>query len=93
MTPVNIKEKLALNTYKTGKTSHLKVKKELCKDCTIRCCLTVCPARVYSLDEQNEIRIEFEGCLECGTCLIACPREAIEWSYPEGGLGVQFKYG
>ncbi|MEK6545549.1 MAG: ferredoxin family protein, partial [Nitrospinota bacterium] len=32
-----------------------------------------------------------EGCLECGTCRIAC--EFIEWRNPKGGYGVCYRYG
>jgi len=31
--------------------------------------------------------------LECGTCRIACGAEVLEWNYPEGGAGVQFRFG
>ena len=89
----NIKDKLALNTFKPASENHLKVDQELCKNCETKCCLQVCPARVYTEDEQGLIHVEFEACLECGTCLIACPNSAILWDYPKGGFGVQFKYG
>jgi len=93
MAKVNIKDKLAPNTYKLAKESHLQVNQELCRKCESRCCLSVCPAGVYTINEQGEIRVEFEACLECGTCLIACEHNAIQWSYPKGGFGVQYKYG
>ncbi len=93
MVEVNIKDKLALDTFKPAKESHLKLNQELCRGCKVRCCLFVCPARVYTMDRQSEIHIEFEACLECGTCLIACPHNAIQWNYPQGGFGVQFRYG
>jgi ferredoxin like protein len=93
MAKVNIKDKLALNTYKLAKESHLYVNQELCKKCENRCCLTVCPARVYTIDELGEIHIEYEACLECGTCLIVCSHSAIQWNYPKGGFGVQYKCG
>lgn len=93
MAKVNIKDKLSLDTFKAAKESHLKVNQELCQKCEARCCLWVCPAGVYTQNEKGVISIEFEACLECGTCLLACPHSAIEWSYPKGGFGVQFKYG
>jgi ferredoxin like protein len=93
MAKVNIKEKLSLDTYKLGKESHLIVDQEKCKKCNNKCCLWICPANVYTLAESGDIHVAFEDCLECGTCLIACDNEAIKWSYPKGGTGVQFKFG
>ncbi len=92
-TKVNIKDKLGLDTYKLAKESHLKVDSEACKNCKGKCCLYVCPAGVYTLDEKGDVRVEFEACLECGTCLIACVDDAIQWSYPKGGFGVHYRYG
>jgi ferredoxin like protein len=93
MTKVNIKDKLAPNTFKLAKESHIQLNQELCKRCESRRCLWICPARVYTINEQGEIKVEFEACLECGTCHIVCPHSAIQWSYPVGGSGVQYKYG
>ena len=93
MAKVNIKDKLALDTFKVAKESHLKVDQSICKKCDCRCCLSICPAGVYTIGEQDEIHVDFEACLECGTCLIACPHNAIQWGYPQGGYGVQLMYG
>ncbi len=90
---VNVKAKLGVDTIKADEEPHIKVKKEVCKTCTTRCCLYVCPASVYLVDEEGEIRLDLEGCLECGTCKIACQKGAIEWNYPRGGFGVQLKFG
>lgn len=93
MVTINVKDKLSLNTYKVAKESHLKIDQELCDNCKSRCCLSVCPAGVYTSNEQGKISTEFEACLECGTCLLVCPHSAIDWEYPKGGFGVQFKHG
>ena len=37
--------------------------------------------------------VEYAGCLECGTCLIACNEGALSWSYPKGDYGVQYRFG
>ena len=89
---VNVKAKLGVDTIKADEEPHIKVKKEVCKTCTTRCCLNVCPARVYFLDEEGEIRLDLEGCLECGTCRVAAPEE-VDWDYPQGGFGVTYKFG
>jgi ferredoxin like protein len=93
VTEINIKDKLALDAFKTDNQSHLEVDQEICRKCDTKCCLYVCPARVYTLDEEGKIKVEFEACLECGTCLMACPDDAIMWNYPRGGFGVQYRYG
>ena len=90
---VNIKAKLGKNTIKADSEKHIKAKTEICKNCTDKVCLYVCPAHVYSLDKEGNLLIELDGCLECGTCRIACVRGALDWHYPRGGFGVQYKYG
>jgi ferredoxin like protein len=39
------------------------------------------------------VELTIDGCLECGTCRIACGTEVLEWYYPSGGAGVQFRFG
>jgi ferredoxin like protein len=46
---------------------------------------------VYTLNKEGEVVLELDGCLECGTCRIACPE--LDWHYPRGGYGVQYKCG
>jgi ferredoxin like protein len=35
--------------------------------------------------------VNWEGCLECGTCLMCCDHEALEWRHPRAGFGVQYR--
>ena len=88
-----IQQKLSLNVYKVDKEAHIKVDPKKCRKCKVKYCLVVCPAALYSLDEKGDIRFEYEGCLECGTCLISCRDCAIDWNYPKGGQGVQYRFG
>jgi ferredoxin like protein len=90
---VNIKAKLGKNTIKVDSQKHIKIKKEICKDCQERFCVYVCPARVYTLSTDGDIELELDGCLECGTCKISCVKNAIEWDYPRAGYGVQYRFG
>ncbi|MHB8111531.1 MAG: ferredoxin family protein [Syntrophorhabdaceae bacterium] len=92
---MKIDEKLAIDAFKTDKDSHITIKQEICRSqCAAKHCLTVCPGHLYTFDEEkNEILVEYAGCLECGTCLIACPHTAITWTYPRGDYGVQYRYG
>lgn len=92
---MEIKALLGLNAYNLDRESHIRVNHAICRErCEVKYCLYVCPAKVYSLKEkEGEIQVEHDGCLECGTCVIACPHEALEWRYPRGGFGVQYRFG
>ncbi len=90
-----IEDKLYLVQYHHASESHIQVNEGICRSCGIdRICLTICPAKVYELDEgANKIRVNFENCLECGTCWVACTEGAIDWRNPQGGFGVRFRHG
>jgi ferredoxin like protein len=91
---MDVKEKLALNRVRNDEESHISIDQEKCRKCPVRPCLFVCPAALYEKNpETGEITVEFSGCLECGTCLIACPRGALKWRYPGGRFGVQYRHG
>lgn len=54
----------------------------------------VCPAGLYRENEQGERSFDYAGCLECGTCRIACEDTIIsKWNNPEPMMGVQYRYG
>lgn len=88
-----LREKLFRTRFKPDTESHLRVDQEKCGSCEERACLMVCPAEVYTEGEDGFIVVGFEGCLECGTCRIACTAEAIEWINPKGGFGVCYRFG
>ena len=91
---MNIEAKLGLDVFALDKQPHIVVDQEVCRTrCGRRACLTACPAHLYTLGPQGEITLNFEGCLECGTCKLACPEGALNWSYPRGGFGVQYRLG
>ena len=90
---LSIQTKLGLNTYKVDKKAHIVVDQEVCSTCTEKWCLRVCPGKLYSLEKDGTIALNFEGCLECGTCLVACLLHSITWEYPSGGCGVQYRFG
>ncbi|MDD3846181.1 MAG: 4Fe-4S dicluster domain-containing protein [Syntrophorhabdaceae bacterium] len=92
---MKIDEKLALDAFKTDRESHILINHDICRSkCTARYCLTICPGHLYTFNEEDdEIVVEYAGCLECGTCMIACREGAIQWNYPKGECGVQYRYG
>ncbi len=92
---MKIDDKIAINAFKQDKESHIKINNDICKEqCREKYCLYVCPADLYSYNEEvDEVQVEFSGCLECGTCMVACKYRAIKWNYPTGGYGIQYRYG
>ncbi|HXZ35768.1 MAG TPA: ferredoxin family protein [Thermodesulfobacteriota bacterium] len=89
---MKVEDKLALNKFEIDKEVHIQVEEKLCPDCDLKPCLYVCPAECYQLRE-NHVTFSYEGCLECGSCRLACDRQAIRWVYPRGGFGICYQYG
>jgi len=90
---MDLKAKLGLDVFKTGGTAHIKIKAGRENDPRLRKMATICPAGLYSVNDRGETSLTLDGCLECGTCRLVCGTDILEWSYPEGGVGVQFRYG
>lgn len=88
-----ITEKLAINKYEVNEGEpHIAINQELCRQCSDRRCLFICPAHLYS-EQNGEIIVEWAGCLECGTCKAVCPHGALTWNYPQGGFGIIYRHG
>ncbi len=92
MNPTSIEDKLAVNKYDVDQDVHITINETICKLCQSHYCLYACPADCYQLTDEH-ITFSYEGCLECGSCRIACNLEAIEWNLPRGGFGVCYEYG
>ena len=91
---MNIDKKVYTLKYSPDTQSHLKPDKEQCRLCVSRNCTYICPAGVYEWNEEKqELIINYENCLECGACRIACERKCLGWQYPKGTKGVTFKQG
>lgn len=92
MIPKKIEEKLAKVKTNTNEKSHLAPDFESCKKCTGHGCMYVCPADVYSWDEENNtLLVKYENCLECGACKIACDMQTLKWKYPKSDYGITYK--
>jgi len=88
---INVDDKLFLNTYNVDTTSHLAIKDpKICENCREKICTNICPAHVYQWKD-GHIIVSYEGCLECGACRICCNHDNIDWKYPRGGFGIQFR--
>jgi ferredoxin like protein len=88
-----LKAKLGIDVFKPGKVAHIKIKPGREKDARLQAAILLCPAGLYRANEKGEVTLTTDGCLECGTCLVACGIEVLDWNYPEGGTGVQYRYG
>ena len=89
---MNIEAKLGLDVFALDKQAHIVVDQKVCRTrCRGHACLTACPAHLYTVGPDGEVVLNYEGCLECGTCKLACPEGALDWRYPRGGFGVHFR--
>lgn len=93
ISPKNMKPILGLNVFKHSNKAHIVIKPGNEKDERLKKAIYVCPAGLYSLNDQGNVVVDLDGCLECGTCRIACGPDVLDWYYPEGGTGVQFRCG
>jgi ferredoxin like protein len=93
---MSLEEKLYRVRYEVDSNHpHIRLDEAVCRNCTDRICTFICPARVYvpSSEDLNIIQVHHENCLECGTCRVACTREGVRWEYPNGGMGVKYRFG
>ncbi len=92
--PVNVDVKLGVNKFFVDEeNAHIELvenpdRKEFAK------VEKACPAGLYKRDEAGSIRFDYAGCLECGTCRVIAGKTILKkWEYPNGTLGVEFRYG
>jgi electron transfer flavoprotein-quinone oxidoreductase len=82
---LTIAQRIANLKYDDDSISHIRVlnpRSEFMKKMVV-----LCPTKCYNL-EYEEVMLQHEGCIECGTCA----RET-EWKHPRGEKGVAFQYG
>lgn len=85
-------EKLLWVRHVVSLEPHIVLDNTKCVDCNSKPCLYVCSAGCFT-EEDGEIKFNYEGCMECGTCRVMCNHQALTWNYPPGGFGVTFRYG
>lgn len=90
---LGLKAKLGLDVFKHDAQPHITIKAGKEKDPRLKKAVLVCPAGLYSENDAGEVVFTIDGCLECGTCRLACGTDVLDWSYPSGGSGVQFRFG
>ncbi len=91
---LTLEDKLGRTKFVTREGDpHLIVDNEICQKCPGQWCLVVCPTQRYSKDAEGKIHVDYEGCVECGTCRVACLPGGVYWKYPLGGFGVSYREG
>ena len=95
---VNVDELIAVNKYEVDEdNAHIKLTAEdldLIDDAEFGKLVRVCPAALYKVDEDGHKIFDYAGCLECGTCRIACGSTIIsKWDNPGPTMGVQYRFG
>jgi ferredoxin like protein len=92
---MSIEERLAADKHVVDEgTPHIVVDVAACATCTPQdcACVKACPAGLFKA-QGDTVTFDYAGCLECGTCRIVCFKKAIAWNHPEGGFGVEYRYG
>lgn len=46
-----------------------------CVECSA--CISVCPTKVFSLEDDYSLKVEKAKCIQCGTCVEMCPQRAL----------------
>ena len=90
---MGLKAKLGLDVFKHDSEPHIKIKPGMERDPRLKRAVLVCPAGLYSVNAEGEVELTIDGCLECGTCRLVCGNDNLEWAYPEGGCGIQLRFG
>jgi ferredoxin-like protein FixX len=91
---VNVDEYLSLNKYEVDETNaHIELVEDPSTEEFLKL-VRVCPAALYKIDEDGKKTFDYAGCLECGTCRIACGDTIIaKWTNPQPTMGVEYRYG
>ena len=91
---VNVDEYLAANKYEVDEESaHIELVDDP-SDAEFDKLVMVCPAALDKRDEGGAKSFDYAGCLECGTCRIACGDTIVKkWRYPGPTMGVEYRFG
>ena len=93
---MNVEQKLSVNKFVVDEGNpHIIIHPERMDAETLKALTVVCPAGLYTIGENNQMAFEVAGCLECGTCRVACAHipGAMEWNHPRPSFGVLFRCG
>ena len=92
---MRVEEKLGADKFNVDKANpHIIVLQQPESLADLKKLVNGCPAGLYHEAEGGGVRFKYEECLECGSCRILAPGTVVsQWDYPEGTMGVEFRYG
>lgn len=92
MSKMTVADKLGTDKFTVDESgSHIIVDKSFADEQEIERLVRICPAALYKY-ENGELRFDYLGCLECGTCRVLSGGKAVtSWKYPVGAYGVTFR--
>lgn len=86
--------RLARNSFTTDHDSHIAVDQaRALASGSGALIVRICPAGVYREEPDGTISADYAACLECGACLAVAAPGALEWHYPRGAMGVEYREG
>ena len=90
----NVDEALAVNKYEVDeRVAHIELVDNPDLEEFLKL-VRICPAALYKLDEEGNRLFDYAGCLECGTCRIACEDTIVgKWENPGPTMGVEYRFG
>ena len=90
----NVDEFLALDKYEVDEgNAHIEVDLDGDTEEFLKL-VRVCPAALYRIDDEGNRSFDYAGCLECGTCRIACGDTIVrKWENPQPTMGVEYRFG
>ena len=91
---VNVDEFLAIDKYEVDEeNAHIELVDDPDTEEFLKL-VRVCPAALYKIDGDGAKSFDYAGCLECGTCRIACGSTIVKkWENPQPTMGVEYRYG
>lgn len=91
---VNVDEYLSANKYEVDEEcAHIELADELADEEFLKL-VRVCPAALYKVGEDGAKTFDYAGCLECGTCRIACEGTIVKkWVNPGPTMGIEYRFG
>lgn len=84
---------VARNLWRVADAPHI-VPADSVERQTVQLLINACPAGLFSLTPEGDLRVDYRGCLECGTCRLLCDESTLQqWRYPPSGFGITYRFG